>query len=826
MILKKGKDYKPSLDNEQYEKLFNFYINTFSQYYFNPNGKDKLICSERIDQIMKLNLKNTLTNFDNNIIYSHEKYINRFIKCYLNNVFKNKLEYNRQIKKASTYEMIKRHNKTDLCGNKIVNVMDFYLDFFKMQKKYNIDYDDRVLKQFNTYLGEKIEKKYIIRSANNFFKEDLDKIKAFEENLSEYKKRIKKILIENEPINENDPQFIKDIITIKNSIIPTIVKSYKDDLKKNPYNFIGGMIYINNYLEKIQSKTFNVFPTRKNFIPRNIIIDATSMNVAFCKNSFKNITNNKLEIYKTIFSFPDNYYKLNGYVFSGTIHTDGVSISLIFETDEKYKESLKVKKIKNDAKNIELRNKKNAEDKLYKEYNIVEIQNFIKNNEKILKNLKEKIDEDEIFKVSSSIDESKRMLDEFNKEIKKRMNKYINDTRKEKEEKNLNKEEKKDKKKEEDKKEYVKKIKKLKEESEGDELRKINRKGKEFYYLDDLTEEELKKVEKSKKMYIDQGKINLIYVLIEKDGKDVFIKYSGKERAFNLKTKEHIKNMKKMYLNYGITKEQQESIEINKKSSNAETIKSNMEQINKTFMATYEKYLNEKLRKEKLEIYIDKQKAEKSLINKIVKQLGLTNINELKEYTLIIGDWKGNNSLKNSKSTLGIGMKRLLKKYVKEMYLIDEYNTSKICNMLHEEEVKTEEKIMELKSISKKGEVKIISKKMHEILTFKMQKQRILCKKNFIYDDTNEEKVTIEGKDIIQINRYIQRDKNAVLNFRTILSHYILNNRERPKAFVRSEKSTCRGSKPRKATVAKESYSSSIGEPKKLKKKKAKKVKT
>ena len=53
---------------------------------------------------------------------------------------------------------------------------------------------------------------------------------------------------------------------------------------------------------------------------------------------------------------------------------------------------------------------------------------------------------------------------------------------------------------------------------------------------------------------------------------------------------------------------------------------------------------------------------------------------ELKEYTIIIGDWKGNNNLKNNKSTMGVGMKRILRKYVNKMYLIDEYNTSKISN--------------------------------------------------------------------------------------------------------------------------------------------------
>jgi len=191
-------------------------------------------------------------------------------------------------------------------------------------------------------------------------------------------------------------------------------------------------------------------------------------------------------------------------------------------------------------------------------------------------------------------------------------------------------------------------------------------------------------------------------------------------------------------------------------------------------------------------MYIDKQQAENVMISKLIKQLNIKDNKELKEYTIIIGDWQGNNKLKNTKTTLGKGMKRILKNYVKNLYMIDEYNTSKVGNLIYteikEEDRKTTNHYLEYYSISRKGETKIVSKKVHEILTFKMEKKSISCNK-WKYDDSNEK--NIENNKIM-IRRFIQRDKNAVLNFKTIFLHYVTHNRERLNAFSK----TFQGSKP------------------------------
>ena len=168
------------------------------------------------------------------------------------------------------------------------------------------------------------------------------------------------------------------------------------------------------------------------------------------------------------------------------------------------------------------------------------------------------------------------------------------------------------------------------------------------------------------------------------------------------------------------------------------------------------------------------------MINKIVEQYNLKNINELKKIVAIVGDWKGNNKLKNNESTLGIGMKRMLSKYFKKIYLVDERNTSKLNHITHEEMKNLN---LELSSKTKRGENKIINKKMHEILTLKMDKRHISKQ---LYNDEKEEKQLIEekGKKIIIpiVRRFIQRDKNAVLNFEFLVDYY-LKNKSRPEKF-------------------------------------------
>lgn len=173
------------------------------------------------------------------------------------------------------------------------------------------------------------------------------------------------------------------------------------------------------------------------------------------------------------------------------------------------------------------------------------------------------------------------------------------------------------------------------------------------------------------------------------------------------------------------------------------------------------------------------------MIDKLIKQLDIKNKKELLDYTLIIGDWGGCNNLKNSKPTLGIGMRRKLRKYFKNTFLLDETRTSIISNSTHEA---TKEAVMDILCKRENKEDIIITKRMHGILSFQMEKSKCIACKKMLYNDDKEVKVTVNSEEKIIINRFIKRDKNAVLNFKYLVEYYLLNNRERPEIFKRKQK--------------------------------------
>ncbi len=735
LILRDGNNFS----NKEH-KFLKFYENTFKKVYFNPMNKDKLIDGSYLGQTIKNNINVMLSAIQNNITYNFDKYLSRFVKNYMNNLSNEQLKYNSLVKKCSLYEFCSNIDKKLICR------LD--KEYLK-NKKFSLHYLTKLCEQINEQ-NEKI--KYSKKSNSNIFLEELKNIKEFETTFNKVKGKILKIF-KNELNDTNEiPLVLKSILNIKDQIIPKLEKEYLDELKDKPEKFIQNMIFMNKYFEENKIKTFNVFPTRSNVIPKHITLDAASISVIFCNNKYSSIEEHKKEIYQSVFKFPNSYFSMNNkYKFTGTIQTDGISLSILYMPNEQY-----LKKVNVDIK------KHKAKDEMF-----------------TLKKEKRGY-ENEIKNLSKKSKKNKKEIDKLNKKLKDLNERILEKTKIKKE-----KEKERNEKFREDKKnrvrEFKEKLKNLKDDGKEDELKIINRKNKEFFYIDDLTENELNELkETKKKLYIDQGKTELICAL--NDVNNSFMYYSGKERGKIIKTREHLEKINKALKHAGILEEYEELKKLNKKTTSKENIIEALIKMNEINEKVYKKCKNKRLRKEKLDMYIDKQKAEAYLIKKLMKQLNIKDTKELKEYTIIIGDWKGNNNLKNNKSTMGVGMKRLLKKYVKNLYIIDEYRTSIISNinykMYNENEEKKEyylcqEHKIEIKSVSKKKEIKVINKRMHGILTFKMDKKRIQCK----YSSKNK------GK-IITIQRYIQRDKNAVLNFKTI-TDYFLESKERPLAFKR-----------------------------------------
>ena len=607
MILRDGDSF---IDKKH--KFYEFYDKKFKNVYFNPISNGNRIDGVYLGQVIKNNINVMLSSIKNNITYNFDKHLNKFVKNYMNNLSRDQLKYNSLVKKCSLYECYGDIDK------KIISNLN--KEFLK-SKKFKLSNLTKLCEKINLQ-NKKI--KYHKRKADNIFLTELKNIKEYENVFNKTKAQILKIF-KNESIDMDIiPLEFRNIFKIKDKIIPNLGKEFKEELKDNPEKFIQSLIFMNNFFEENKIKTFNVFPSRSNVIPKHITLDTASISVIFCNNKYSSIEQYKKEIYQSVFKFPNSYFSMNNkYQFTGTIQTDGISLSILYMPNENYSKKIEIDKKKHTAKEEMFSSKK--EKKGYE----TEIKNLSKNSKK-----------------------NKKEISELQKKINQLTGEILEKTKIKKE-----KEKERTKKVRENKKIWVKenknKLKKLEEDGNKNELKIMKWKGKEFYYIEDLTETELNELKKTdKKIYIDQGKTELICALNSSNDKLMY--YSGKERGKIIKTAEHTNKINKLLNHLGITKEYEELKELNKKTSNNEELIKTLTKMNKINNEVYNSCKSRRLRKEKLDMYIDKQKGEGYLIKKLMKQLGINNLKELKEYTIIIGDWQGSNNLKNNKSTMGI----------------------------------------------------------------------------------------------------------------------------------------------------------------------------
>ena len=243
---------------------------------------------------------------------------------------------------------------------------------------------------------------------------------------------------------------------------------------------------------------------------------------------------------------------------------------------------------------------------------------------------------------------------------------------------------------------------------------------------------------------IDPGKDNLY--TMKKIGEDTIYKYSSKK---------HIRYSKRIKITNKIKKRQESDklIEINTESSNYSTKTTNLELYkdychNKLSIFNKEDIINKYndcyYRKMRYNLYINKKRRIDKFLNEVEKQY--KNDENEKETILVLGNASVNPTMKNYISTPNISLSRKLKTCFK-MYLIDEFRTSMI-------NCKTEK-------INKNLYIK--NKKIHSVLTYKMENNRLGC---------------------------INRDCNAVYNMEKLFLHYLKyknkeEENERPEIFNR-----------------------------------------
>lgn len=284
-----------------------------------------------------------------------------------------------------------------------------------------------------------------------------------------------------------------------------------------------------------------------------------------------------------------------------------------------------------------------------------------------------------------------------------------------------------------------KKFAKKKLQDEKNEMNKLKQKEKpkkvekthEFLYIDDVDKEELK----GNHIFIDPGKRSL-FTMMNDDGK--FYSYTNKQRVNETKRLKYQNILKKYKDELEITSKENELSSYNSKSCNIIKFNEFITKKISTNEVLYKLYQNNKFRQYKWYAFINKKRTEDNMLNKIEKTYA-------KDSIIIIGDWSIGKQMKNFISTPNLSLKRKLQERFK-VYDIDEYRTSCL-------NYKTEELCNNLYLPDKTNK----ERKMHSILTYKMENKRNGC---------------------------INRDKNGCKNIQKVFNYYMEYN-ERPEKYKR-----------------------------------------
>jgi hypothetical protein len=301
-----------------------------------------------------------------------------------------------------------------------------------------------------------------------------------------------------------------------------------------------------------------------------------------------------------------------------------------------------------------------------------------------------------------------------------------------KEEKNKIKEEKKILKKEESKQKRLENKNKIYKSKI--ELKKEN---PEFPYIDEVSKEVLE----GKHIFIDPGKKNLFSMM---DDNGIYFSYTNKQYIKETKRLKYQALLKNYKDKIGISEIEDDLNKYNSKTCNIEKFKDYIYAKLKANEKIIPLYQDFKFRQYKWYSYINKKRTEDNMVNKIIKKFS-------KNHIIIIGDWSIGKQMRNFISTPNLSLKRKLKETFK-VYNIDEFRTSCLS-------YKTEE-LCENLYLKFKKDPKNKERKIHSILTYKMENNRKGC---------------------------MNRDKNGCKNIEKVFKSY-METSERPEKYRREYK--------------------------------------
>lgn len=277
----------------------------------------------------------------------------------------------------------------------------------------------------------------------------------------------------------------------------------------------------------------------------------------------------------------------------------------------------------------------------------------------------------------------------------------------------------------------------------------------DFLYIDEVDKSKLE----GHHVYIDPGMKSLFYMIDDNGQKLDYTNSRRIRETKRLKYQNLIKNYKDKL---DITEIENKLKDYNSKSCNVTKFKSYIKMKNKINSLLFEKYQNSKFRQYKWYAYINRKRCEDDMLNLIEKTYG-------KDTIYILGDASLGKNMRGLISTPNIVIKRKLKERF-NVYHIDEFRSSclnhkteeRCKNLYYKDTEKRKQlkiklkKLQKIKKTEKEKEIEYIekylqenkdkSRKLHSVLTYKMENNRLGC---------------------------INRDYNACMNIKKIFQHYI-----------------------------------------------------
>ena len=268
------------------------------------------------------------------------------------------------------------------------------------------------------------------------------------------------------------------------------------------------------------------------------------------------------------------------------------------------------------------------------------------------------------------------------------------------------------------------------------------KKRQEFPNIDELNEEERKKLESMHLVGVDPGKRNIIHLIDENNNK---LRYSSQQRQVECYHK-RAKKRRNHLRTEEVTTAESELSKTCSKSTNLNIFLKYVREKKKANDKILQKFYEKKeFRENRWRTYINTQKSHAKLINTINEKYKSSDNQEI---CLMYGNWSQTKQMANYYPTPGIGFKRMLSKSFK-IITVDEFKTSKLCCSCENE---TENPISRKNPKPYKDDIKTV----HSLLR---------CKN-------------------VNCNKYYDRDVNGSKNILKLALHHIKFG-ERKNTFVR-----------------------------------------